>query len=158
VLALNSLDKSNRLAGFSGNQALGALRVAGTVDVVSVVYVWTLRGSGTLRVESGARFYYVNTSGWTGTVTGSGLFQQVPVVVGGLEIEAGNSVKLSWPSGAGLTFDVDWAENLMSINGFISITNVLGSGTNDTWTDIGGLGRPHPGVATQRFYRLKVWP
>jgi len=158
VLAPNSLDRSNRLAGFSGNQAIGSLSVAGTVDVVNVVYVWTLSGSGTLRIESGARFYYVNTTNWTGTVTGSGLFQQVPVVLGGLESEIDASIRLSWPSGAGLTFNVGWAGDLMSTNGFLSITNVLGSGTNDSWTDVGGTGRPQPGLSTQRFYRLQAWP
>jgi T5SS/PEP-CTERM-associated repeat protein len=159
ALVLGCEDRSNRLSGFSSNNALGSLAVRGTVDVVNIVYVWSLSGDGRIDIGSGDRFYYADAGQWFGSVTvsGGGVFEHVPVSLGAPALQGDRSMLLTWPSGAGLRFGIEWSDDLAGAP-FAAATNLVGTGAQDNWTDDGAIERAHPALAPQRLYRLLAWP
>lgn len=150
---------SNTLRGFCNNRAVGCLRADGTVDVTGTVYAWKLSGDGTLNIGAGSRLYYArNTFSGTVNVTGGGIFEQIPVVISNASQIVSSSFQLAWPAGEGLNFAVEWCTDLLVSGGFKAATNLVATGDSMTWIDEGGPDRPPPGQATNRFYRLNVWP
>jgi len=158
-LDMNSLDMGPSLQGFLRNHALGKVETSGTLIVTNVCYAWSLGGAGTMEIPDGATFYYVDDSGWSGSiiVTGDGRMKKVPVAFRNMEIISDSAPVLEWNSASGLNFRVEWSPDLASTS-FLSATNLTGTGDTDRWMDAGDSNRPAPGLATQRFYRLRAWP
>ena len=98
------------------------------------------------------------TTNWTGTVqlTGSGTFEQVTVQVGSVERLSGKRITLTWPAAEGLSFQVDWATNIVT-GTFLPATNIIATGSIESWTDEGAADRSSATNTTYRYYRLKTW-
>jgi hypothetical protein len=64
---------------------------------------------------------------------------------------------IGWNSASGLSFSIEWKSDMTATN-FFPATNLIGANNTDVWIDAGDVDRPAPGLATQRFYRLKACP
>lgn len=157
--SLGCIDRGRTLAGFDRNQALGTLDVHGNVELQNTAYVWSLTGDGALRIGTGASFYYVVATNWSGTVelSGSGTFEQVPVQIGSVNMSRKSAITLTWPAGADLNFEVGWTTNVES-GLFSSATGIVATGSSESWTDEGAADRSSSSNATYRYYRLQAWP
>jgi hypothetical protein len=154
---LGSQNRSNHPSGFCGNDAVGTLGVAGVANASGVMYVWSLRGGGTLNISNGCRVFYADGAGWSGTVNrvGDGVFQQVSFAP--TNISFANGMTMRWPAGSGLNFAVEWAPGLAD-GAFVLATNITSAGTSETWSDTGAVDRLPPSQSTNRFYRIRAWP
>ena len=159
LLQVTSQDQGANLAGFAANHAFGSIGVHGTVDVVNVVYSWSLSGDGVLNLPAGSRFYYVDDSSWTGTVnlSGDAVFQKVDVVLSDISANAPESTTLGWPAGAGILFSVEWVDNLVT-GAFDPAISIRALSNNVQWTDTGSVDRLPPQLVPTRFYRLQARP
>ena len=159
TLQTTSQDHGENLAGFSGNHAFGLLGVHGTVDVVNVIYVWSLSGNGVLNLPAGSRFYYVDASDWSGTVNlnGDAVFQKVDVVLSDISANDPASTILAWPAGAGILFSVEWVDNIAT-GAFDPAISIRALSNSVQWTDTGSVDRLPPQLVLTRFYRLQAKP
>ncbi len=160
TLQTASQDAGGNLAGFTANSAFNSIGVYGTVDVVNVIYVWSLSGSGTLNLPTGSRFYYVDSSDWSGAVnlTGDAVFEKIDIELSDISVNsASNGIVLSWPTGSGLYFRVEWTDNLVT-GGFTQATSLRALSNSVHWTDTGAVDRLPPVQVPLRFYRLQANP
>jgi hypothetical protein len=154
-----SQDLGMNLSAFSTNNAFGQLGVNGTVDVVNAVYAWSLSGSGVLNLADGCRFYYVDDSGWSGSVnlSGDALFEKVDVVLNDISAVVGGALTLAWPAGSGILFSVEWVDNL-STGVFMPAVSIRAQSNSVHWSDTGAVDRLPPQQVPTRFYRLHPEP
>jgi T5SS/PEP-CTERM-associated repeat protein len=158
-LGISCLDQGASLQGFVTNRALSKVDVGGTVTVTNVCYAWELSGTGSLEIPAGSTFYYVNDSQWSGSaiVTGNGRFVKIPITFSSLLPSSNGTMLIGWNSASGLSFSIEWKSDMTATN-FFPATNLIGANNTDVWIDAGDVDRPAPGLATQRFYRLKACP
>jgi len=159
ALQTTSQDSGCNLSAFAANHAFGQLGVNGTVDVVNAVYTWSLKGSGVLNLTDGCRFYYVDASGWNGSVnlSGDAVFEKVDVVLNEISPAAGGAMRLAWPAGSGILFSVEWVDNL-STGIFMPAASVRAQSNSLHWSDTGAVDRLPPQQVPTRFYRLNAEP
>ncbi len=155
VLETGAEDRGRSLSGFGNNAALGELHTEGTVNVVGPAYIWSLSGTGTVSLAGGDRLYYMDASGWSGNVVlgGDAVFMKVDPQITNIVLNVTGNPELTWPSGEGLVFCIEWTADLIS-GIYQTATNLIGGGSSSTWFDKGITNIPSTDPA--RFYRLTV--
>jgi hypothetical protein len=91
------------------------------------------------------------------SISGDGVFQQVPVALGAAWPMDDGTVQVTWPPAPGLQFRIEWSSN-MPPTSFDAATNLIGTSLTDAWLDAGATNRPTPSETPQRYYRLKASP
>jgi T5SS/PEP-CTERM-associated repeat protein len=159
ILQTVSQDMGDNLFGLTDNHAFGMVGVHGTVDVVNVIYCWSLSGNGILNISDGGRFYYVDASDWSGTVNlaGDAVFQKVNIELSDISSVSPDSSTLVWPAGSGILFSVEWVDNLIT-GIYAPAASIRAISNSVIWSDTGSVDRLPPQQVPIRFYRLQARP